>query len=120
MQRISLLVVVLAILFPTCSHSQILRAVEAKDHVGENATVCDSIASEHTASDSRGTPTFINLDQTYPHQVFTILIWGSDRAAVGAIPKTGRVCARGTISLYRGVPEIVVHTSADLYIPKSN
>jgi hypothetical protein len=27
------------------------------------------------------------------------------------------VCAKGPITLYRGVPEIVVHKSADLYVP---
>jgi hypothetical protein len=96
-------------------HGLTLKAAEAIAHVGENATVCGSIGSEHTALRSRGTPTFITLDQPYPNQVFTVLIWGSDRAAVGAIPETGRLCATGTISLYRGVPEIVVQTSTHLH-----
>jgi hypothetical protein len=96
--------------------AQVLTATEAKNHVGETATVCGSIASENTATGSHGTPTFINLDQPYPHQVFTVLIWGSDKAAVGSIPESGRVCAKGPITLYRGVPEIVVRKSADLYV----
>jgi hypothetical protein len=98
--------------------AQVLTSAEAKDHVGESATVCGLIASENTATSSRGTPTFVNLDQPYPHQVFAVLIWGSDKAAVGQVPKTGHICAKGTISLYRGVPEIVVRSSADLYVPK--
>jgi hypothetical protein len=98
---------------PRFSHRQKL-----KNHVGENATVCGQVASENTAVNSHGTPTLVNLDEPYPHQVFTVLIWGSDKAAVGPVPKAGRVCAKGTISLYRGVPEIVIHSSDDLYVPK--
>jgi hypothetical protein len=97
--------------------AQTLTTAQAKDHIGENATVCGSIASEKTAASGHGSPTFINLDQPYPSQVFTVLIWGSDRATVGTLPKSGQVCAKGTIELYRGNPEIVVRTSANLYVP---
>jgi hypothetical protein len=53
-----------------------LTAVEAKDHIGEQATVCGKVASTRYAATSRGKPTFLNLDKPYPSQVFTILIWG--------------------------------------------
>lgn len=118
MSRFIRLAVVAAFLAPLSAHGQILTTAQAKDHVGETTTVCGLIASETTATGSQGSPTFVNLDKPYPHQIFTVLIWGSDRAAVGTIPKTGRVCAKGTISLYRGIPEIVVHSFADLYVPK--
>lgn len=97
--------------------AQVLTTGQAKEHVGSNATVCGLIASERTASGSPGTPTFLNLDQPYPNQTFTVLIWGSDRASVGEIPKTGHICAKGTISLYKSVPEIVVRSSTSLYVP---
>jgi len=108
---------VAALLTSLIAHGQVLTTAQAKDHVGETATVCGTIASEKTATGNRGTPTLINLDQPYPHQIFTLLIWGSDRAAVGTIPETGRLCAKGPITLYRDVPEIVIHKSADLYVP---
>jgi hypothetical protein len=117
MIRFVRLAVIAAFLSSLIAHGQVLTMAEAKNHVGENATVGGTIASQTTATGSHGTPTFINLDQPYPHQVFTVLIWGSDKAAVGTIPETGRVCAKGPITLYRGVPEIVVHKSADLYVP---
>jgi len=97
--------------------AQTLTSAQAKDHLGENATVCGHIVGERTAEASKGRPTFLNLDQPYPHQQFTVLIWGSDLAAVGKIPQTGSICAKGVIALYRGVPEIVVHSSTDLYVP---
>ena len=117
MSRFIRLAVVAAFFSSLVAQAQVLTTAEAKDHEGETATVCGVVASENTATDSHGTPTFINLDQPYPHQVFTVLIWGSDKAAVGTIPETARVCAKGPITLYRGVPEIVVHKSADLYVP---
>ena len=57
----------------------------------------------------RGRPTFLNFDQPYPNQVFTLLIWGSDRSKFGD-PETSyrgkRICVTGKISDYKGVPEI--------------
>lgn len=91
---------------------------EASRHVGERTTVCGRIASEHTAISSRGTPTFINLEKPHPNQVFTILIWGNDRAPVGAIPSSGTLCATGVITSYRGTPEIVIKDATSWYVPK--
>ena len=89
-----------------------LTAAEAKDHVGERATVCGVAASIHYAAQSRGTPTFINLDKPYPNQVFTILIWGEDLAKFDkpASWEGERVCATGTITSYRGSPEIIARS----------
>jgi hypothetical protein len=107
-----------SVLNAAVASGQTLAAVDAAKHFGENKTVCGEIASEHTATTSRGTPTFINLDEPYPHQVFTILIWGDDKQSVGHFPASGRVCATGTITEYRGSPEIVLHDSHGWYVPK--
>jgi hypothetical protein len=85
---------------------------QAGQHIGETATVCGTVASEHFASTSKGQPTFINLDEPYPRQIFTILIWGSDRAAFGQIPK--RLCITGTISSYRSIPEIIARKPSQI------
>lgn len=83
---------------------------EAKNHVGENATVCGDVASAHYAPRSRGNPTFINLDKPYPKQIFTVVIWGSDRPKFGdpeAMYSKKHICVTGRITLYRGSPETV-------------
>ncbi|MGA7351384.1 MAG: hypothetical protein WBX06_09520, partial [Acidobacteriaceae bacterium] len=49
--------------------SPVLSAVEAAQHVGENRTVCGQIVNEYTSATSHGTPTFIDLDQPYPHSI---------------------------------------------------
>lgn len=60
-----------------------LTATEAKNHIGEQATVCGKVVSTRWAESSRGSPTFLNFDQPYPDQVFTLVIWGSDRSKFG-------------------------------------
>jgi DNA/RNA endonuclease YhcR with UshA esterase domain len=87
-----------------------LTAAEAAEHIGEQAIVCGAVVSANYVSKSKGQPTFLNLDQPYPRQIFTIVIWGSDRRKFGAPEITllgKRVCVTGTIKTYRGKAEIV-------------
>ena len=100
------------------STAQTLTTSEAASHTGEKKTVCGEIVGVHTATNSHGSPTFINLDKPYPHQAFTLLIWSDDKSTVGELPTTGRICATGTISQYRGSPEIVLHDAHTWYVPK--
>jgi len=88
-----------------------LTAAQAKDHVGEIATICGVVASATFAARTKGQPTFLNLDQPYPTHSFTALIWGSDRPKFGqpeVVYKGKRMCVTGTIKVFRGIPEIVV------------
>ena len=96
-------------------------AAKAKHHVGENATVCGKVVSARFADRSRGQPTFLNLDEPYPNQIFTIVIWGSDRAKIGdpeAKYREKQVCASGKITSYRGVPENAAHEPSQIEIRK--
>jgi hypothetical protein len=99
-------------------HAQTISSSEASQHIGQHETVCGEVAGEHTATSSRGTPTFINLDKPYPNPVFTILIWGDSRGDVGHFPDSGKVCVTGTITEYRSRPEIVLRDSKSWYVPK--
>lgn len=108
----------LAILMLTCygvsvrsQQAKKLSASEAKDHIGEQATVCGKVASARYSATTRGKPTFLNLDKLYPNQIFTALIWGENRGKFGTPEETYRdkqVCVTGKITEYRGAPEIVV------------
>jgi len=93
-----------------------ITAAEAKDHIGERATVCGKVVSVHFAGRSKGQPTFMNLDEPYPRQIFTIVIWGSDR---GKFPPESKfqdagVCVTGQITSYRGGPEIVARDPSQI------
>lgn len=96
-----------------------LTTTEAAQHVGENRTVCGAIANIYTAAASHGTPTFIDIDQPYPHQVFDLVVWGDKKSDIGNFPKSGKVCASGKITLYRGHPEIFLEDWHSWYVPST-
>jgi len=96
-----------------------ISAAEAKKHVGEKATVCGEVASTHYATSSRGNPTFINLDKSYPNQIFTVLIWGTNRPKFGDPEEAYRskhICVTGKISDYKGVPEIIAYEPSQIKV----
>jgi DNA/RNA endonuclease YhcR with UshA esterase domain len=89
---------------------QKLSANDAKNHIGETATVCGSVVSTRYAASTKGQPTFLNLDKPYPNRVFTVLIWGESRSKFGTPEseyKGKRICVTGKILEYKGAPEIV-------------
>lgn len=90
---------------------QKLTAAEAKQHIGEIATVCGVVADARYAEKTKGSPTFLNLDKAYPNAIFTAVIWGSDRAKFGKPEvefKGKRICVTGKIEEYRGAPEMAL------------
>ncbi len=96
-------------------------AAEAKDHIGEQATVCAKVASTRYAATTRGKPTFLNLDKPYPGQVFTVLIWGENREKFeNPEVKYGdkQICVTGKIIEYRKAPEIVVSKPQNIEVQK--
>src|SRR5262252_3493302 len=60
---------------------------QAAAHVGETKTVCGRVASTKFAESSNRSPTFLNLDQPYPKQIFTAVIWGADRPKFNRAPE---------------------------------
>lgn len=98
-----------------------LSAEEAAGHVGETATVCGVGASAKHATSVRGQPTFLNLDRPYPNQVFTVVIWGSDRAAFGqpeVAYQNKRICVTGLVESYKGKPEIIARRPSQIEVTK--
>jgi len=98
-----------------------LTAAEAKDHIGEQATVCGRVASTRYAATTRGKPTFLNLDKPYPSQLFTVLIWGENREKFGTPEEKYRdkqICVTGKITEYRKAAEIVVSDPRNIEVQK--
>jgi DNA/RNA endonuclease YhcR with UshA esterase domain len=110
------LVLALLIVQPALAQKKV-TAAEAKDHIGETATVCGNVVSTRYAASTRGQPTFLNLDKPYPNQIFTVVIWGSNRNKFGAPEvdyKGKRICATGKITEYRGAPEVIADAPAQI------
>jgi len=115
---LSLAVVLFAV---TCSatSTEKITASEAKNHMGQTATVCGVVASARYADNAKGKPTFLNLDKPYPNAIFTTVIWGEDRPKFGQ-PETElkdkRICVTGKIEEYRGTPEITLRDRSQLKV----
>jgi DNA/RNA endonuclease YhcR with UshA esterase domain len=86
-----------------------IPSAQAKDHVGETATVCGKVASTRYLDKSEKRPTFLNFDKPSPNQTFTAVIFGQNRAKFGTPEQTFRdknVCVTGAIATFGGKPEI--------------
>jgi hypothetical protein len=103
------------------AHTGHLTTREAKYHVGEAATVCGKVVGIHYVSSGKGQPTFIHFDEPYPNQIFTMVIWGSDRPKFGRPEEIYRdrdVCVTGKITSYLGIPEIVASNPKQVQVQK--
>ena len=102
------------------AQEQSIKPADAGKYVGEKKTVCGMVASATYAVRTKGQPTFLNLDQPYPNQIFTVLIWGSDRKKFSDPPETfykGKtICVTGLIKSFRGKPEIIVKDPSQIGI----
>lgn len=99
--------------------AQTISPEDAKNHVGERETVCGLVAGKHASPQSQGAPTFVDMEQPYPNQTMTVLVWGRDLTTVGTLPSTGQLCVTGPIVLYRGTPEIILRDSGSWHIPSA-
>jgi len=88
-----------------------IAPADAINHVGQHACVCGKVVSSKYAQASRCSPTFLNLDQPYPNQVFTAVIWGDARPKFKPVPEQLQghsICVSGSITLYKGRAEMEV------------
>ena len=101
--------------------STTITPAAAINYVGQTVTVCGVVASANYAQQVKRQPTFLNLDKPYPNQIFTALIWGSNRAAFSYAPESlmGRkICVTGQVELYKGKPEIIVSGPEQIQVRK--
>ena len=94
-----------------------LRPEDAASHIGETATICGVVASTKFEAHARSQPTLLDLGKSYPHAIFTAVIYVDHRSKFGTpeISLRGkRVCVTGQISDYHGKPEIVLTDPSQL------
>jgi len=88
-----------------------IKAAEAKDHIGQTATVCGKVADTRYLDESGRRPTFLNFDAKYPNHVFTAVIFGDDRAKFGTPEKdylNKSICVTGKIEEFNKKPQVVL------------
>ena len=93
---------------------------QAANYMGKKMTVCGKVVGTKYLYKSKGQPTLLNLDKPYPNQIFTVLIWGSDRDKFIPAPETlydkKNICVTGVIKDYKGKPEIIVNDQEQIKI----
>jgi DNA/RNA endonuclease YhcR with UshA esterase domain len=86
-----------------------IPAAQAKDHIGQTATVCGKVVGTRYLDSSNRQPTFLNFDKPYPDHTFTVIIFGENRAKFGKPEQDylqKDICVTGEIKNYNGKPEI--------------
>ena len=114
------LIIIAALVCIAFAQEQLIASDKAIDYVGEYVTVCGEVVSAHFASRSRGEPTFLNIDEPYPRQTFTVVIWGNNRNKFGGDPENTLlwkdVCVTGRIEIFRGVAQITAKSSDQIRV----
>jgi len=99
-----------------------ISSSQAINFVGSMKTVCGQVVSAKFLSTNLKGPTFLNLDQPYPDQIFTALIWGTDRQKFAFQPELEfygkKICVSGVISLYKNKAEIIVTDPSQISVEK--
>ena len=89
---------------------------EAKNHVGENVSVRGMV--EQVSVSKKG-HAFLNFGGNYPNQIFTGFVPAQNVAKVGGEEflrslADNAVTVSGKIELYKGKPEIVISSAAQI------
>lgn len=92
------------------------NTIDAKEKMGQKATVCGTVVS--TKLSEKSGATFINLDKKFPNQVFSITIWKNSRANFSYKPEVElmnqQICVTGKIEDYKGTPSMSISNEKDV------
>ena len=114
------LIIIAVLVCIAFAQEQSIASDKAIDYVGEYVTVCGEVVSAHFANRSRGKPTFLNIDEPYPRQTFTVVIWGNNRNKFGGNPENTLlwkdVCVTGRVEIFRGVAQVTAKSSDQITV----
>ena len=88
-----------------------LNTIQARKFVGtdKKITVCGTVVSTHKSKKGN---VFINLDKSFPNQIFSITIWASNSVNFSYKPETEltgkKICVTGKVVDYKGTPSMYV------------
>ena len=99
---------------------QEIKIEDAAKHEGDSVTVCTKIFGGRYFENSSRAPTLLNAGAKYPDAPLTIVIFGENRTAFKNKPEEyypdKNVCVTGKIVIYKGKPEIILTSEAQIVI----
>lgn len=100
-----------------------VTAAEAKNYTDQVITVCDKIVDAKYLESSMTKPTLLNVGGAYPNHILTIVINYEDRKNFPFNPEefylNKRVCITGKVTDFKGKPQIIVVTPAEIKVDAS-
>lgn len=102
------------------SQVEIKTAAELKEHVGDSIKYCGKVASAKLMDRTLHTPTFINMDNPYPNQTLTVVVWGDDRKNFTERPDkfylNKNVCVYGKLELFKNQVQVTIHSETQMVV----
>lgn len=95
------------------------NTVEAKQffEYPKDVTICGTVVSTHKSKKGH---IFINLDKSFPHQIFTATIWKSNVINYSYNPEefliNKKVCIKGRVKDYQGVPSMYPENEKEIKV----
>ncbi len=88
------------------------------EYIGDEVRVCGKVYSVYFAKNSKGQPTFLNIDGYYPNQKLTVVVWGIYKSRFSSLKnlKNKHICVKGYIEVYKNKFEIVLKNKNQLQI----
>jgi hypothetical protein len=118
--RALLITLFVAIASVSYSQVEIKSASELKDHIGDSIKYCGKVATARLMDRMMNAPAFLNIDQPYPNQSFTVVVWMADRKNFAEKPEkfylNKNVCIYGKLEKYKEQIQIVAHSEEQLVV----
>jgi endonuclease G, mitochondrial len=95
------------------------NTIEARQMIDyhRDVTVCGTVVSTHKSGKGN---IFLNLDKSFPNQIFSVTVWARDVVNFDYQPeiflKGKKVCFIGKVKDYQGTPSLYISNSKDIFI----
>jgi hypothetical protein len=102
------------------SQVEVNSAANLKDHVGDSIKYCGKVVTARLMERMNNSPAFLNIDEAYPRQSVTVVVWSNDRPNFKEQPEkfylNKNVCIYGKLEKYKEQLQIVVHSDQQLVV----
>jgi hypothetical protein len=116
------LLTLLFVVIASVSYSQVevKSAAELKNHIGDSIKYCGKVVTARLMDRMMNAPAFLNIDEAYPHQSLTVVVWANDRQNFTEKPEKfyldKNVCIYGKLEKFKEQLQIVIHSEQQLVV----
>ncbi len=89
-----------------------IKASQAKNHIGEQHTVCGQVVHIHPFSNGL----YLNLDKAYPNTPLTVVVWDKNPALIQKVQSIANknLCVWGEITQFNKQTQIILNSETQL------